>query len=227
MCTNFRQKGVPVLAYQSDCTAESPLPCSFIVRYSESLMSFTLFLQFTFFIDGFDDEQVFTLTYDADNLVADKTTLYHNVNSLVPRERLQATSKQGKPQWKTLSLALKTPCSIWGPSCPRSILPHKSTCPTFDNCFVQLARATETKIAIDFSLFRQHEMGILDKIIRSPGNYTAYSEGTFQRHVQRTTGLAFECAVAVSEDSPPLYIHASDSCSTQRITKRPRQGESL
>jgi hypothetical protein len=221
MLNNLKRKGVPVLAYLSDFTADSSLPCSFNVKYSEPLTEVTISLQFTFFIDGFDKEQVFTLVYGADNLVADKITLYHEADSFIPQERLHQISKQGKPQWKTLSLALKTPCPIRCPPCGTPILPHKSTCPTFNHCFVRLARAMELKIVIDYSVFRREERGTIDKIISSLEKYTACRTRTSEEHVQYTTGLAFECAVAVSEDPPPLYTDAPK----QRFTKRPRQGK--
>ena len=208
---------MPVLAYLSDSTAGSLLPCSFNVKYSECFTAVSISLQFSFFVDGFDDKQLFTLIYGADNLVA---TLWHGADSFIPPERLNEISNQSRCEWKTLSLALETICTIQCPACRIPISPHKSTPPTFNNCFVQLARAKETKIVLNFSTFRPEERATLDKIIGSLGKSAACPIGVGGKHVQYTTGLAFECP----EEPPPSYNDVSKNHSMQRATRRHRQG---
>jgi hypothetical protein len=216
MPQNLKRKGVPVLAYLPGSMAKTPLSCSFNVKFCQDSMRATISLRFTFFVDGLDVEQVFTLIYDADNLVPDETSLSDGANVSIPLQRLHATSKQGKPQWKTLSLFLKKPCGINGPSYT-PILPHKSR-PTFDNRFVQFTQATEADVTIDFHAFHHPNDHTLVGIISHLRRYTGGQTAAFQ-HLQPTIGLEFRCA---GEDPPPSYVDASDM---QRITKCPEQGE--
>jgi hypothetical protein len=230
MYSLLTQKGVPVLAYLFDC----PLPCSFKLKYSEDLMQATISLRFSISVDGFDDNQNFTLIYNADNLVADRTTLCHNVDTAISTEQQLSISRQGQPLLKTLSLALKDPCSVQcSPRCANKA-PHKSTCPTY-HCFVQLARATEVKIIIDYNQYRVPKQDVLNRIIGSLGQFTACSFTDTRDQVQQTVRAAFGHAASenlaashdlpVSENPPPPYIDVSNAHPTQGATKRLRHGE--
>jgi hypothetical protein len=218
MYTNFRKRGVFALAYPPDSTPVSPLECSFNVKFSNFFSSATISLQFSLLVNGCDSKRNFILIYDADNLLAGKTTLRDQVDIGISREQLSNFVPEGQLELRTLSLALKDFCPIRCPSFSPPILPHKNTCSISYNHFVRLTRAKETKIVIDISQFTEEYQDLLNDIIETPGNFTGCPFTNNDNKRQQTTWRAF--GDAVFEDPPPSYTHPA-----QHTTKRPREGE--
>jgi hypothetical protein len=208
-----RKRGIPVLAY-STFDHLTPSSCILTIRHCEDPLQTTLSLLSSIPIHGCDDEQTFTLIYDADNLVSGKTKLGPAAIRL-PQDRLHKITRSGNPQLKTLSLTLNDSCSIWGPLSPPSIAPK----PGFESSFhqlVQLAGALQIHILFDYSWLHQDQ-------------HTRF--GCLFSHGEVLTGLRIEenfaklhrridlAVLSSVEDAvgPPSYSDLSN--------KRPRQRE--
>jgi hypothetical protein len=172
-------------------------------------MQTTLSLMSLIPIHGFNDEQPFTLIYDADNLVSGKTKLGPAAIRL-PQDRLRKITRSGNPQLKTLSLTLKESCPIWGPSSPRSIAPKSGFEPSFHQ-LVQLAGALQVHILFDYNWLHQDQ-------------HTRF--GRLFSHGEELTGLPIEQNfvklheridwIVLSANGPPSYSDVSKKRSRRR-----------
>ena len=212
-----RKGGIPALAY-STSDAASVSSCSLIIRHSEPHMQATISLQFSVPIHGFDDDQSFTLLYDADNLVPGTNSLGPATVSL-PQARLDEISRQGNPKPRALSLTLKKPCPVRCPPSSGSVAPKHG----FDSRFrqlVDLARATEVHILFDYNWLHRDYHAQFQRLINRPERLTGFRAGnshtTLYRQADWTVFSPVEEAVS---EAPPSYTNASN--------KRSRQGKFL
>ena len=169
-----RKSGIPVLASPA-LDAAPQWSCSLAVKYLEARMQATISLQCSLPINGFDDEQTFTLLYNADNLVPGNTSLKPSPTCL-PQDRLRDIARQGNANWKTLSLTLKKPCPVWCPPSPGLIVPKDGSCAAFSQ-FVELARATEVHILFDWNWLHKDHHERFDLLVRHPEQLTGIQIG--------------------------------------------------
>jgi hypothetical protein len=138
-----RKGGVPAFAYSVNDPSVL-WPCCLKILHSD--LQFVLSLEHTIPIPG-DGEQLLTLRYEGDNLMPGKSSL----DSSLPdgsTELLHNIARQGKPQFRTLSLTLEAPCSVWY---PHSFSSRVSSLHTRFHELLTLARATEVRILFDSS----------------------------------------------------------------------------
>jgi hypothetical protein len=184
-----RKNGVPVLAYPASDDA-TPWTCSLVVKHSEDPMQTTLTLQSSLHIHGFDDEQTFTLRYDADNLVPSKTSLGLAAIPL-PQGRLEPIIRHGNSQLRTLSLTLKTPCPIWYPHSVSNISPKTGFEASFHQ-LLKLARATEIQILFDFNWLRTDNHTRFQRLISHSATLTGLPvNGNLVRRFQQADWTVF------------------------------------
>jgi hypothetical protein len=139
-----RRSGIPALAYPVT-DASMPWPCSLVILHSELVAQFTVSLKSYIPIHGVNDEQLFTLRFEGDNLMPGKSSL-ERVNIPLSAEWLDSIARQGQPRVKTLSLTLKAPCSVWY---PRTLGIEASSIDTPSRELTTLAKATKVHILFD------------------------------------------------------------------------------
>jgi hypothetical protein len=137
-----RKEGVAALAYSANDVSVL-WPCSLKILHSDA--QFVVSLEHSYSIHGFDDKQLFTLRYEGDNLMPGKTSL-GDVDISLPDGSLHDIARHGQPRLRTLSLTLKTPCSVW---CPHSFGNGMSSLETSFHKLSTLARATDVRIVFD------------------------------------------------------------------------------
>lgn len=140
--TQFLLRNVKALAYVP-CTVDDVffLRCTLQVKYSKVNLKATFSLKF-----DLADDQTFTFLYDVDNLVPTTTRCCSNARSLSNPEQTYIT-RGARPDVRFLSLHLKKPCLIICNSASSSTWPKASL--RTSQCFVDLAKSTETEIAFD------------------------------------------------------------------------------
>src|SRR3712207_4645440 len=129
---------VPALAYSS--SPEDLSSCRLTIKYSETRNQASIALCFLAHIYGFEDEQSFVYTYDADNL-APASFLLSTSETLRPYEQSQI-ARNNVPIAKTLHLALRKPCIVRCPPSTGSLMP-KSGHEAYFSHLRELARALE------------------------------------------------------------------------------------
>jgi hypothetical protein len=137
-----RKEGVAALAYSANDVSVL-WPCSLKILHSDA--QFVVSLEHSYSIHGFDDKQLFTLRYEGDNLMPGKTSL-GDVDISLPDGSLHDIARHGQPRLRTLSLTLKTPCSVW---CPHSFGNGMSSLENSFHKLSTLARATDVRIVFD------------------------------------------------------------------------------
>jgi hypothetical protein len=235
-----RDKGVP--AFVND--ASVLWPCTLKILHSNA--QFVVSLEHTISTHSVDDEQLFTLRYEGDNLVPGKSSLKDIMNSH-SNELLHNIARAGQPRFRTLSLMLKARCSVWY---PHGFGNEVSSLHTHFHELLTLARATEVRILFDINwlgkdnlarlqsavegsrqltgvpviprfthLYQQADWCDLDLIQDAKSGACALIEDVASEAVP-----SIEYAVAKApfedelHDAPPPYAHAS--------SKRPRNSES-
>ena len=212
-----RKSGIPVLASPASDAAPQWL-CSLAVKYLETRTQATISLQCPVPIHGFDDEQTFTLLYNADNLVPGNTSLKPPPTCL-PQDRQHEIARQGNAHLKTLSLTLKTPCPVWCPPSSGLITPKHGSSAVFSQ-FVELARATEVHILFDWNWLHKDHHARFDRLVRHPEQLTGIPvDHSSAKRYRVADGSGVGPVDDVASEAPPPYTSASK--------KRPRQGESI
>jgi hypothetical protein len=208
-----RKSGIPVLASPASDAAPQ-WPCSLAVKYLETRMQATISLQCSLPIHGSDDEQTFTLLYNADNLVPGNTSLKPPPTCL-PQDRLHDIARQGNANLKILSLTLKTPCSVWCPPSSGPIAPKDGFGTAFGQ-FVELARTTEVHILFDWNWLHKDHHARFDRLVRHPEHLTGIPvDQASAKRYRLADWSVFSPADDVASEAPPPYTAASK--------KRPRQ----
>jgi len=98
-------------------------------------------------IQGFEDEQILTFVYKADDLAPGKNSL-GNATTLPPQEQVDKITRSGRPNLRTLSLTITKPCDILCPISSGIIAPKPSSDSAYPQ-FMNLASATEIYILFD------------------------------------------------------------------------------
>jgi len=220
-----RKRGVPVLAYcPSDQTI--PWPCSLTIQYDDrhATPQVAVSLQSLIRVDGFDDKQAFTLRYEGDNLVPGTMSL-GLANIRFPKEWSDVIARPGTPQIRTLSLTLKTPCSVWYPrSLGSQPSKHRLDTPPFQQ-LARLSRATAVCILFDCSWLGHDNHERLQRLVGCSLELTSVAAGQnfTQVYRQADRSVFSEDAVAralpsieeTTRDAPPAYAYVSGKRSRQ------------
>ncbi|KAI4699868.1 hypothetical protein J4E89_011087 [Alternaria sp. Ai002NY15] len=208
------KKGVPVLAsVRSDPAAQSP--CVLVVKYNEEPLQLSFHLQCTTFINGFDDEQTFTLIYDADNLMRDATTLGDATTSL-SHDQLTSIARAGNPQIRALALTLAKPCKIRCPSSTATFTSKSGYEAPFHR-LAALAKATAIDITFDYNWVHANNRLPLERLSKGLGAFSGVSESADGCVY---ADWAIFCTVEEDHQPPPSYTNAIDAGASQ---KRPRR----
>jgi hypothetical protein len=213
----MRKGGIPALAYPIS-SAALPSLCTLLIKCSETSTQLTITLQFSIFIHGFDDEQLCTLVYDADNLQTGTTSIRKTTS--LPQARLEEIARHGNPIPRILSLTLKKPCPVQCPPSSGSIAPKHGFGAQFRQLVV-LAKALEVHVLFDNAWLRRENLAQLQKLIRHPERLIGYAglldrSARLYRQADWTVFSPVEDAVS---EAPPSY--AADASN-----KRPRQVDS-
>jgi hypothetical protein len=221
-CNLINKRGVPVLAYPVSDVA-SQWSCSLVVKHSETRMQATISLQSSIPIHGFDDEQTFTLVYDADNLVPGETSLEHTSMSL-PQARQREIARQGSPKVKTICLTLKKPCPVWCPLASGTIAPKHGLESPFHQ-FVKLARATEIHILVDYNWLHRDKQARFERLVSHPEELTGFTINNYASRFRQADWTVFSPIEDVASEAPPSYANIASESPSKCVSKRPRQCE--
>lgn len=213
------KKGVPVLASaRVDGAAQSC--CVLGAKYCDAPLQISFYLQYTTFIDGFDDAQTFTLIYDADDLTHGASSL-ETATTLPPQHQLASIARAGNPQIRVLTLALAKPCRI---RCPPShgsgALAAKSGFEAPFHQLLKLAEATEIEILLDYNWVHADNREPLERFLREPSLFAGVPDGSDRCKYLDWTDFS---AAEEQDVAPPAYAKAVD---TDASRKRSRHGKS-
>ena len=212
-----RKSGIPVLASPASDAAPQ-WPCSLAIKYLEARMQATISLQYSIPVHGFDDEQTFTLLYNADNLVPGNTSL-KPTSTCLPQDRLHDIARQGNANLKTLSLTLKTPCSVWCPPSSGLIAPKDDSGAAFSQ-FVELARATEVHVLFDWNWLHKDHHARFHHLVQHPEQLAGIPvDQSSAKRYRLADWSIFSPVDNVASEAPPPYATVSK--------KRLRQGQSI
>lgn len=206
-----------MLVYSSS-DVTSPWLCSLVFKHSKTRSQATISLQASILIHGFDDEQVFILQYDADNLVPGTISLEPATIPL-PQARLNEIARHGRPQIRTLSLTVKESCPLWSPPLPGPIEPK----PGLERPFYQLKNivcAIQIHILFDYNWLHRNNHAPFQHLVDHPEQLTGFPVGEYYAKIlQRANRSIFGTLERAVEEAPPSYSDA--------FRKRPRHGESI
>lgn len=220
-----RKSGIPVLAYPKH-NDTSPVPLSLVIICNEHPPQATICLRSSLFIHGFKDAQTFILQYDADNFVPGPLSLDAALITL-PQTQLKKVVRNGNPQIRTLSLALKKVCPIWCPRSSVSPTPEHGFETSFDQ-IVDLAKATKLDILFDYNWLHRDAHSLFHQLIEHSNKLSGFPVHKHYNKLYRcvdwsvfkirdTDAHAEADATTEDEEPPPVYAEAS--------SKRPRHGE--
>jgi hypothetical protein len=185
-----------------------------VVKYSEEPTQLSFYLQCTTFIHGFDDEQTFTLIYDADNLMHGATSLNY-VTTPLPHGQLTSIARAGNPQPRVLALTLATPCRIRCPPSTGALASKRGFEAPFHR-LAKLAQATTIDILLDYNWVHANNRPLLERYFNQPRVFAGFSNGT---DGHRYADWAVFSTVEEERGPPPSYANAVDTGAAQ---KRPR-----
>jgi hypothetical protein len=210
------KKGVPVLASaRSDPAAQSA--CLLFIKYNEEPLQLSFYLQCTTSIHGYDDEQTFTLIYDADKLMHDATSL-NDTTTCLSHDQLTSIARAGNPQIRALALTLAKPCQI---RCPPStgILAAKSGSEAPFHRLVNLAKATMIDVLFDYNWVHADNRPTLARFFEQSGRFAGFPESTVGH---RYADWAVFRTVEEVREPPPSYTNAVDVGIPQKRSRRSR-----
>ncbi|XP_014556837.1 hypothetical protein COCVIDRAFT_37550 [Bipolaris victoriae FI3] len=228
-----RKEGVPALAYRG-CHKSMTWFCSLkIVHVGEEL---AVSLEHSMPSHGVDHKQVFILRYEGDNLVPGKNSL-GAIGLSVPASLMSTMQRHGNPNFQTLSLTLKKPCSIWYPKESTSL--HDD----FPK-LLTLARTKEVRIFFDTNWLADRNFQTLQCIVTGSRQLakisrTAQFSSLYQeldwlplRFIQdanhgtdtATENPASGVIPSIEAEAPPFQdvVHDNPPPYTQPSGKRPR-----
>jgi hypothetical protein len=224
-----RNQGVPALAYAVNDVSVL-WPCSLKILHSDA--QFVVSLGHSISIHGHDDEQLFTLRYEGDNLMPGKASL-GSVGISLSDGLLQNIARHGQPRPRTLSLTLKAPCSVWY---PHNLGNGVSSLQTRFHDFSIMAKATEVHILFDINWLGKNNLAQLQSVVEGSRQLTGipviaqfarsyqqadwsilnFQDAKFEAYVPNEDE-ASEAVPSIEDalhDAPPPYVHVS--------SKRPR-----
>lgn len=232
-----RRCGIPALAYPAT-DASIPWPCTLKILQTDLGTKFTVSLESHIMIHGVDDEQLFTLRFEGDNLMPGKSSLAR-VDIVVSAEHLHSLIRQGQPRVQMLSLFLKAPCAVW---CPGTGGTEASSIDTSSQELIALAKTTEVHILFDTNWLGQN-LARLRSVVESSPQLTGVpisADSNFTRSYRKANWSVFNFVKEAKSrvvpsvedelagapppiedtvgDAPPPYVRLS--------RKRSRLGES-
>ncbi|KAG9189918.1 hypothetical protein G6011_06786 [Alternaria panax] len=214
------KKGIPVLASVRGDGAVQPC-CVLVAKYCDEPLQISFFLKYTCFIDGFGDEQSFTLIYDADNLIHGATSL-QSATTPLPHHQLTSIARAGNPQMRVLTLTLAKPCRIRCPPTPGigTLTPKNGHEAAFHQ-LVKLAKATEINVLLDYNWIHADNREPLNRFFREPNAFAGFPDGN---DGYTYVDWAVFDTTEEQDAPPPSYANAVD---TDASRKRSRHGKTL
>ncbi|KAF1967196.1 hypothetical protein BU23DRAFT_301028 [Bimuria novae-zelandiae CBS 107.79] len=195
-------RNIPALVYSSNPAA--PSSCRLIIKYSETHKQASIILYFLAHIHGFEAEQSFVLTYDANNLVPGTSFLRPTTEHLSRAQRSQI-ARNDTPSCNTLHLTLRQPCTVSCPPSTSGIAPK----PGHELHLHQLrehARALEICIVFDHNYLHVDCYAAFHRLVSRPENLVGIPvdkyQGTSSRQADWTIFIPIEDA---AREAPPLY----------------------
>ncbi|KAJ4348968.1 hypothetical protein N0V95_005016 [Ascochyta clinopodiicola] len=209
-----RKRGIPALVYPASSSA-SPSPCSLLFKHSLERAQATLSLQFVLAISGYNEPQAITLPYDASNLLPSSLG---PATIPLPQTRLDELARHGKPQIRTLSLRLKTPCRVWCPPGSGSLRPDRGAEDVMGQ-LTQVARATDVRVVFDFNWLRRQHHEIFAQLVEQPESLAAFAtrrrDGSrcmdwtvFDLGSAEVVQKVLETESETEDEAPPSYIES-------------------
>ncbi|KAI0616950.1 Herpes-BLLF1 domain-containing protein [Pyrenophora tritici-repentis] len=201
------KRGVPVLVYAEPSEIDKPwLLGSLTINQSSTDNQISLLVATSVSLPGSDQKHNFVLGYDADNLVSGTTALATNAGSC-NTAWLEKIARDGVPRMHTLSLTLKSACSIWY---------MRQALPTTCRQLVEIAKAHKVHLIIDFSWLQEKYHSCIRRLVsNSTGLYGSPVSATLAKF-ERGDWTIFQPLGATNEplNELPAYVKTS--------TKRPR-----
>jgi hypothetical protein len=204
------KSGVPALVYAEPSEIDEPwLLGSLSIIQSSTRNQISLLVTTSISLPGSDEKQNFVLGYDADNLVPDTTALATNAGSC-NAAWLKKIDRDGVPRMHTLSLTLKSACSIWY---------MRQALPTTCRQLVEIAKAVKVHLIIDFSWLQQSYHSCIRRLVNNPTGLSGSPVGATLAQFERGDWTIFQPPEATNEplDELPAYVETS--------TKRPRRSK--
>ncbi|KNG52851.1 hypothetical protein DDE82_009039 [Stemphylium lycopersici] len=192
------KSGVPALLYAEPSEIDEPLLGSLSIKQSSSSNHISLLVTASISLPGSDKKQNFVLGYDADNLVPGTTALAANADSCNTAS-LEKIARDGLPRMHTLSLTLKSACSIWY---MRQALP--TTCPQL----VEIAKAFKVHLIIDFSWLQQRYQSCIRRLVNKTTGLYGFPVGETLAQFERGDWTIFQPLRATNEplNELPAYF---------------------
>lgn len=159
MVHSFIKKGAPAWAYAASNESVRWF-CLLRIAYKDT--GFAVSLEHSLLSNGANENQTFMLRYEGDNLVPGKNSL-RATDLFISASEKDVVARHGKPNFQTLSLTLKNPCSIL----------HPKNCRKFHDDFPKLltyARATKVHVFFDTKLVT--ELDTLRSILAGSQEFT-------------------------------------------------------
>lgn len=168
-----RATGVPAWVPMPSDEAEGLL-CILHVRHSRDKKQAVVTLGLSVPVDGMESDPSFTLVYNADIMVPDKTSLSSSTNITPPN--LSKIARGGSPAPHLLSLVLSQSCPV---KCSKELwktpLPKCGSASTFHQ-FVKLAVATEVNIFFDYKWVPKGQKAAFRQFIQGVGERKGLEE---------------------------------------------------
>jgi hypothetical protein len=202
--------GVPVLVYAEPSEIDEPwLLGSLSINQSSTRNEISLLVTTSISLPGSGKTLNFVLGYDADNLVPGTTALATNAGSC-DAAWLEKIARDGVPKMHTLSLTLKSACSIWY---MRQALP--TTCWQL----VEIAKAVKVHLIIDFSWLQQSYHSCIRRLVSNSTGLSGSPVGATLAQFERGDWTIFQPPEATNEplNELPAYVETS--------TKRSRRSK--
>jgi hypothetical protein len=177
-------------------------------------LQISFYLQYTTFIDGFDDEQTFTLIYDADILTHGATSL-KTATTALPHDQLTLIARAGNPQIRVLTLTLAKSCRI---RCPISsgTLTSKSGYEAPFHRLVKLAIASEIDITLDYNWVHADNREPLERFVRQPNVFAGFPDSN---DGYRYADWAVFSTIEEQDAPPPSYANAVDTNASRKRSR--------
>lgn len=192
-----------VKAFVYAASGAAPWLCSFGAKCRADPAEASFFLDCCVPVAGFADEQVFSLAVEASNLVAGANSLAAAKD--VDDDASATLARHATPKLKTLTLTLKTPCTIFCPFAARTIQPMPGLEAAFHR-FGELARSTRFRVVFDYQWIPKAAREQLKALIHRPEKW----EGLRKSERNAKTSVALDWTVFSPSvlEVPPPYVEA-------------------
>ncbi|KNG44304.1 hypothetical protein TW65_08869 [Stemphylium lycopersici] len=205
------KSGVPALVYAEPSEMDEPwLLGSLSINQSSTGNQISLLVTTSISLPGSDKKQNFVLGYDADNLVPGTTALATDAGSCNTAWR-NKISREGVPRMHTLSLTLKSACSIWY---------MRQALPTTCRQLVEIAKAIKVHLIIDFSWLQQSYHSCIRRLVSNSTGLCGSPVGATLAQFERGDWTIFQPLGATNEppNELPAYVETSTKRSRRTIS---------